>query len=75
MEGASVTIAYVPEEEADARDAEAAIKAKVPGARVLLVPGDLRSEEACLILLQKHMETWRKLDALCVAPPSPWVED
>ncbi|KZV92740.1 NAD(P)-binding protein [Exidia glandulosa HHB12029] len=64
MEGAQLTLAYHPSEEEDARDAENAIKAKVPDAQVVLVPGDLRDEDVCIMLVERHFRAWGKLDVL-----------
>ncbi|EJD40472.1 NAD(P)-binding protein [Auricularia subglabra TFB-10046 SS5] len=64
LEGAHVTIAYTPQEEHEARDVEQEIKKKAHHAELLLVPGDLRSEDACTGLISAHMKKWGKLDIM-----------
>jgi len=64
LEGANLTVAYHPEEERDAQEFLEILKKKSPKTQVLLVPGDLRDEKACLGLVDAHMKKWKQLDIL-----------
>jgi NAD(P)-dependent dehydrogenase (short-subunit alcohol dehydrogenase family) len=64
MEGADLTLAYVPEEEAEAKDIVQEIKQKVPSAKTHLVALDLRDEKACVALVEETVKQWGSLDAL-----------
>lgn len=62
-EGATgITIAYLPEEEPDAKDAQEQIQAS--GAEVLLAPMDLMQEENCKKLVDMHIKKFGKLNVL-----------
>jgi NAD(P)-dependent dehydrogenase (short-subunit alcohol dehydrogenase family) len=61
-EGADVAINYLPEEEADARDVVALIKAESRTA--LPIPGDLRDEAFCRDLVSRTVEGLGGLDIL-----------
>ncbi|KAL5498717.1 hypothetical protein ACEPAH_2072 [Sanghuangporus vaninii] len=65
LEGADVTIAYKPEEEGDAAATEKYIIEKTKGARkVVRAPFDLKKEENCQKLVEKHLKTFGRLDTL-----------
>jgi NAD(P)-dependent dehydrogenase (short-subunit alcohol dehydrogenase family) len=59
-EGADVAINYLPEEEEDARQVIALIKAE--GRMGLAIPGDLRSEDFCKKLVEEAMKGLGGLD-------------
>lgn len=61
-EGADVAIAYLPSEEADAR--EVAKHITDAGRRAVLLPGDLRYEEACEHMVDQAAEQLGGLDIL-----------
>ena len=61
-EGADVAIAYLPEEQEDADECAALIRAA--GRSVLLLPGDMRDEEHCISLVNETVKTLGGLDIL-----------
>lgn len=61
-EGADVAINYLPEEEADAQEVVALIKAA--GRKVVALPGDLRSESFCIKLVEDAVKELGGLDIL-----------
>ena len=61
-EGADVAIAYLPQEEADA--AETARIVEEAGRRCVLLPSDLRSQEACAELAEQALAELGGLDVL-----------
>lgn len=61
-EGADVAIVYLPEEESDARETQAAIESE--GRRALLLPGDVTSSEFCAAAVEETVSTLGKLDIL-----------
>ncbi|WP_237209494.1 SDR family oxidoreductase [Rothia nasimurium] len=61
-EGADVAIAYLPEEEPDARTIIEEIEKA--GVRSLALPGDLRELEQCQLIVEKTVEAFGGLDIL-----------
>ncbi|WP_237206739.1 SDR family oxidoreductase [Rothia nasimurium] len=61
-EGADVAIAYLPEEEPDARTIIEQIEKA--GVRALALPGDLRELEQCQLIVEKTVEAFGGLDIL-----------
>ncbi|KAL1740577.1 hypothetical protein HDZ31DRAFT_47207 [Schizophyllum fasciatum] len=62
-EGASgITITYLPEEEADARDAKKDIEAS--GAKVVTVKVDLINEDDCKRVVDEHVKAFGRVDVL-----------
>lgn len=61
-EGADVLIAYLPEEEDDAR--QVADLVRDAGRRVVLVPGDLARPQACRDLVARAVEELGRIDVL-----------
>ncbi|NDL55902.1 SDR family oxidoreductase [Phytoactinopolyspora mesophila] len=61
-EGADVVLAYLPEEQSDADETVAVVAAT--GRRVVTVPGDLTSHEACLELAERAASELGGLDIL-----------
>jgi hypothetical protein len=61
-EGADVLIAYLPEEEEDAR--ETAQLVEKAGRKAVTVPGDLRDEEHCTTVVQRAVSELGGLDIL-----------
>ena len=64
-EGANVTIAYLPEEEEDAKQvAKLVSEAPMGSTEILCLPLDLMKEEDCRSLVDKHRQKWGTLDVL-----------
>jgi NAD(P)-dependent dehydrogenase (short-subunit alcohol dehydrogenase family) len=61
-EGADVLIAYLPEEEEDARDTAQLIEKA--GRKAVTVPGDIRDEEHCTSIVQQAVSELGGLDIL-----------
>lgn len=61
-EGADVVLSYLPEEQADAEQSAEHVRAA--GRRAVLVPGDLRTEEACRELVTRAVEEFGRIDVL-----------
>ncbi|MBA4030981.1 MAG: short-chain dehydrogenase [Planctomyces sp.] len=61
-EGADVAIVYLPAEQSDAEETEAAVIKE--GRRALLLPGDVTSRAFCEEAVEKTVETFGKLDIL-----------
>ena len=61
-EGADVAINFLPEEEPDAREVVALIRAA--GRRAVAIPGDIRSEEFCQDLVERAVSGLGGLDIL-----------
>ena len=61
-EGADVALAYLPEEESDARETKKAIEREKR--KCLLLPGDLRSADFCNDVVDKTVAELGKLDIL-----------
>ncbi len=61
-EGADVAINYLPDEEPDAREVVALIKAA--GRKAVAIPGDLRNEQFCAQLINKAVQELGGLDIL-----------
>lgn len=61
-EGASVAISYLPQEQTDAEETRAAVEAA--GGTCVLLPGDLRTEQANRELVEKAVEELGGLDVL-----------
>lgn len=61
-EGADVAISYLPEEQADAEDTAALIRAA--GRTALLLPGDIREEGHCISIVNETVTTLGGLDIL-----------
>ena len=65
LEGADLTLTYHPSEKTDVEDMVDLIKRKTNNARkIQTLEYDLRKEEACKDLIQKHLDFHGKLDAL-----------
>jgi hypothetical protein len=64
LEGADLTLAYLPQEEKDVRAVELIIRNKAPASKLNLVAVDLRTEAACVNLIEQHMKTFGVLDTL-----------
>ncbi|MFC5371051.1 SDR family oxidoreductase [Brevundimonas faecalis] len=63
-EGADVAVAYLPSEEADAREVTALIEAE--GGKALALPGDVREEAWNAAMVQRTIEAFGGLDILVV---------
>ena len=61
-EGADVAIAYLPEEEADAK--ESADWIEKAGRKALLMPGDIQDEQHCVGLVDRTVREFGKIDTL-----------
>jgi NAD(P)-dependent dehydrogenase (short-subunit alcohol dehydrogenase family) len=61
-EGADVAINYLPDEEADAKEVMALIKAA--GRKAIAIPGDLRNESFCKQLVERAVASLGGLDIL-----------
>ncbi|GGP77730.1 SDR family oxidoreductase [Saccharothrix coeruleofusca] len=61
-EGADVVLSYLPEEQQDAE--ETAAHVRDAGRQAVLVPGDLRTEQACRELVDKAVEEFGRIDVL-----------
>ncbi|PQO27125.1 SDR family oxidoreductase [Blastopirellula marina] len=61
-EGADVAIAYLPEEETDARETADAIQAS--GQKPLLIPGNVCDMDCCRQMVEKTVQVFGKLDIL-----------
>jgi NAD(P)-dependent dehydrogenase (short-subunit alcohol dehydrogenase family) len=61
-EGADVLIAYLPEEEKDARDTSAWIKEA--GRKAVLVPGDITDQRHCRAIVERAVSEFGKVDIL-----------
>jgi NAD(P)-dependent dehydrogenase (short-subunit alcohol dehydrogenase family) len=61
-EGADVVVAYLDGEEEDAR--QSAQLVEKAGRRAVTVPGDLTSEEACQLLIDRTVEEFGRVDIL-----------
>jgi NAD(P)-dependent dehydrogenase (short-subunit alcohol dehydrogenase family) len=59
-EGADVAISYLPDEEPDAQDVVALIRAA--GRQALALPGDIRDEAHCRAMVEKTVEAFGGLD-------------
>jgi len=64
LEGADLSIVYKAEEEEDARYTEKYILSKVNSCKILLLPFDLRKEENCKAMVQKHVDKYGAIDVL-----------
>jgi len=65
LEGADVSIVYLPEEKQDAEDTKAKILEYTNGERqVQLLPIDLTTEENCKKAIDEHMKAFKALDSL-----------
>jgi NAD(P)-dependent dehydrogenase (short-subunit alcohol dehydrogenase family) len=61
-EGADVVITYLPQEETDAQEALAVLKAT--GQKIIAIPGDLANESFCKQLIEQTIEALGGLDIL-----------
>jgi NAD(P)-dependent dehydrogenase (short-subunit alcohol dehydrogenase family) len=61
-EGADVAIVYLPQEQSDARETQAAVEAE--GRRCVLIPGDLSDAGFCEDVVETAVEELGKLDIL-----------
>ncbi len=61
-EGADVAINYLPDEEADAKEVIALMKAE--GVKAVAIPGDLRNESFCIKLVEQTVSALGGLDIL-----------
>ncbi|KAH9937211.1 uncharacterized protein B0H18DRAFT_867781 [Fomitopsis serialis] len=65
LEGADLTITYTAKEKGEAKAAEEEIKKKTNGKiKLQSFEFDLRKEEQCIVLIEKHLAFHGKLDAL-----------
>ncbi|KZT05845.1 NAD(P)-binding protein [Laetiporus sulphureus 93-53] len=65
LEGADLTLTYTSKEKDEAKVAEEEIKKETNGKRkVQMLEFDLRKEEQCILLIEKHISFHGKLDAL-----------
>ncbi|GAA97015.1 uncharacterized protein L969DRAFT_90428 [Mixia osmundae IAM 14324] len=62
-EGANISIVYLPAEQKDADDVKKQIEEK-EGTKCLLLPYDLTKRDNCKIVVDKHIETYGRLDVL-----------
>ena len=68
LEGADLTVVYHPEEERDFKEMLDTINKKTNGSRnIVPLAYDLRKEEVCKEVIDKHLQAHGKLDALYVA--------
>ncbi|GGJ08685.1 SDR family oxidoreductase [Paenibacillus hunanensis] len=73
-EGADVVLAYLPEEEDDAREVVKLIEAE--GRKAVAVPGDLKDEQYCIELVETAVRELGGIDILAnVAGKQQYVED
>ncbi|MFD1888207.1 SDR family oxidoreductase [Paenibacillus wenxiniae] len=73
-EGADVVLAYLPEEEEDAREVVQLIEAE--GRKAVAVPGDLKDEQYCIQLVETAVRELGGIDILAnVAGKQQYVED
>ncbi|SAM85975.1 related to short-chain alcohol dehydrogenase [Ustilago sp. UG-2017a] len=64
-EGANVTIAYLPQEEADADKVEDLVRKAPMGTKeILRLPVNLEKESDCKLIVDKHLEKWGSIDIL-----------
>jgi NAD(P)-dependent dehydrogenase (short-subunit alcohol dehydrogenase family) len=61
-EGADVAIVYLPVEESDAEETQAAVERE--GRRCLLIPGDVRESSFCREAVERTVEEFGRLDIL-----------
>lgn len=61
-EGADVALVYLPVEQSDAEETQAAVEAE--GRRALLIPGDVRDYAFCQKAVEKTVEEFGQLDIL-----------
>lgn len=61
-EGADVAVSYLPEEESDAQELKQSVEKL--GRKILLLPGDIRTEEQCKDLINETLNTFGTLDIL-----------
>jgi NAD(P)-dependent dehydrogenase (short-subunit alcohol dehydrogenase family) len=59
-EGADVAIQYLPEEQSDADETRAAIKAE--GRKAMLIPGDVTDPRFCRDAIEQVVDEWGQLD-------------
>ncbi|OCH94753.1 NAD(P)-binding protein [Obba rivulosa] len=65
LEGADLTLTYLPKEKEDAEETVKEINKKTDSARkIQLLEFDLRKEDACKQLIEKHLKFHGKLDSL-----------
>lgn len=65
LEGADLTITYTAKEKEEAKAAEEEIKKKTNGkVKIQSLELDLRREEQCIVLVEKHLAFHGRLDAL-----------
>jgi NAD(P)-dependent dehydrogenase (short-subunit alcohol dehydrogenase family) len=64
LEGAHMTLTYTPQEAKEALEVEKIIQAKAPTIKIHMVSVDLRTEAACLNLVQEHLKVFGTLDTL-----------
>lgn len=62
MEGAESTIAYLPEEEKDAKETQRLVEEK--GGKVHLIPTDLREAKNCKSVVEKTLEKMGRINIL-----------
>ena len=67
LEGADLTVVYHPEEERDFKEMLDTINKKTNNARkIVALAYDLRKEEICKEVVDKHLQAHGKLDAVYV---------
>jgi hypothetical protein len=59
-----MTLTYTPQEAKEALEVEKIIQAKAPTIKIHMVSVDLRTEAACLNLVQEHLKVFGTLDTL-----------
>jgi NADP-dependent 3-hydroxy acid dehydrogenase YdfG len=59
-----MTLAFTPQEEAEAREVEQILRDRVPTSKVQMVAVDLRTESACKKLIEQHLTHFGTLDTL-----------
>ncbi len=61
-EGADVAISYLPEEEEDANQTQKLVESA--GRKCLKIPGDLATEDQCINVINKTVDTFGRIDIL-----------
>ncbi|KAG8962467.1 hypothetical protein FRC03_004212 [Tulasnella sp. 419] len=75
LEGADVTIQYLPEEEQDAQNVKAEINKRAPKSNLLLIAADLKDEQTCKDLVAKHIQHHGGLDTLVLNHGTQYIQD
>ncbi|KZT30908.1 NAD(P)-binding protein [Neolentinus lepideus HHB14362 ss-1] len=65
LEGADLTLTYLPQEEKEVKDVEQRIQAKTRGkTKVVTIAADVRKESVCQDVIKQHMSAHGRLDVL-----------